>query len=50
MDDYMIKIIVTIFNIKTKSGRVIYTTCPEQISEIEDCLDEFEMMFVNEIE
>lgn len=45
-----IQIVITIFNIETKIGRVIYTTYPEQIAEIEDSLDDSEVMFVNEIE
>lgn len=45
-----IQIVITIFNIETKIGRVIYTTYPEQIAEIEDSLNDSEVMFVNEIE
>lgn len=45
-----VQIVITIFNVDTKVGRVIYTTYPEQISEIEESLDDSEVMFVNEIE
>ena len=45
-----VQIVITIFNTETKVGRVIYTTYPEQIAEIEDSLDDSEVMFVNEIE
>lgn len=45
-----VQIVITIFNTETKIGRVIYTTYPEQIAEIEDSLNDSEVMFVNEIE
>jgi len=44
------ELVITIVNVKNKQCRFIFTKHPEQISEIEDCLDENEIMFVNEIE
>lgn len=42
--------VITIYDIDTKSGRVVSIHDPEIISEIEDSLNESEIMFVNELE